>query len=306
MKYQVVHNTIYQYSAAVPVCHNELHLKPREHPHQVCLRNRISLEPVPTRVENREDYFGNPATFFTIQEPHEQLRISAESVVNVSAPKPIDPKSTPPWEEIRDHFALGQPPWWLEARQYVLASPYVPLGPELAAYGLLSFPSGRPWLQGAIDLTRRIHKEFVYDPRATTISTPVLEVLRIRRGVCQDFAHLQIACLRSIGLPARYVSGYLLTLPPAGMPRLIGCDASHAWCSVFCPEIGWVDVDPTNNQIPSLHHITLSWGRDYYDVCPVKGVISAGGEHRVRVSVDVTPMEPLPASDSAEVHETAL
>jgi transglutaminase-like putative cysteine protease len=294
MKYQVVHSTEYQYTEAVPVCHNELHLRPREHPRQICLSSNLTVDPLPSRMAWRRDYFGNPATLFTIQEPHERLTIVSESIVDVSPPLPVSPASTPPWEEIRDRFALGQPPWWLEARQFVLASPYVPLGGELFEYATPSFPLGRPWLEGVLDLTRRIYQEFVYDPRATTISTPVLEVLKMRRGVCQDFAHLQIACLRSLGLPARYVSGYLLTLPPPGMPRLVGADASHAWVSVFCPEIGWVDIDPTNNQIPTLHHITLGWGRDYSDVSPVKGVITGGGSHAVRVSVDVTPLEPLP------------
>jgi transglutaminase-like putative cysteine protease len=301
MKFQVVHSTVYQYSEAVPVCHNELHLRPRENFRQSCLHHRLSVEPAPSRFEHRRDYFGNHVTFFAIQEPHDRLKIVSESLVEVRPPQSIDPARTPAWEEIRDHFALGQPPWWLEARQYVLQSQYVPLGPDLVGYASASFPLGRPWLEGVLDLTRRIFKEFVYDPRATTISTPVAEVLRIRRGVCQDFAHLQIACLRSLGLPARYVSGYLMTVPPPGMPRLIGSDASHAWVSAFCPEIGWIDIDPTNNQMPSLHHITLGWGRDYFDVSPVKGVITGGGQHRVRVSVDVTPLEPVAEESGAEV-----
>jgi transglutaminase-like putative cysteine protease len=167
----------------------------------------------------------------------------------------------------------------------------VPLEGDLRAYAQPSFPSGRPWLAGVLDLTQRIHRDFQYDSAATTVNTPVADVLKVRRGVCQDFAHLQIACLRSVGLPARYVSGYLLTVPPAGQPRLVGADASHAWLAAFCPEVGWIDFDPTNNQIPSTRYITLAWGRDYSDVCPIKGVLVGGGQHRMRVAVDVVPLE---------------
>ena len=301
MKYQVVHTPTYQYSEAVPVCHNQLHLRPRDFARQVCLNHHLAVHPKPQRLDTRRDYFGNWTTFFTIQTPHDRLVIVGESIVDVSHPKPIAAADTPAWEEVRDRFALGQPPWWLEARQYVLPSPHTPLGCDLVAYASPSFPIGRPWLEGVLDLTGRIFHEFVYDPRATTISTPILDVLRIRRGVCQDFAHLQIACLRSLGLPARYVSGYLMTIPPPGEPKLVGCDASHAWVSVYCPGIGWVDVDPTNNQIPSLHHITLGYGRDYSDVSPVKGVITGGGQHQVQVAVDVTPLEGEPAFATSQM-----
>jgi transglutaminase-like putative cysteine protease len=211
--------------------------------------------------------------------------------VQVVAPEIPDPKSTPPWEDVRDRFALGQPPWWLEARQFGYPSPHVPIADELRNYAQPSFPAGRPWLVGVLQLTERIFKEFQYDPAATTVNTPVATVFKNRRGVCQDFAHLEIACLRSLGLPARYVSGYLLTAPPPGQPRLVGADASHAWLSAFCPEVGWIDFDPTNNQIPTTKHITLAWGRDYSDVCPIKGVLIGGGQHRMRVAVDVVPAD---------------
>jgi transglutaminase-like putative cysteine protease len=192
---------------------------------------------------------------------------------------------------VRDRFALGQPPWWLEARQFVYESPHVPITKALADYAAPSFSPGRPWLAAVLDLTARVFSQFQYDPTATTVNTPVAQVLQNRRGVCQDFAHLQIGCLRSLGLPARYVSGYLLTAPPAGQQRLVGADASHAWLSAFCPELGWIDFDPTNNQIPTTKHITLAWGRDYSDVCPIKGVLVGGGQHRMRVAVDVVPVE---------------
>jgi transglutaminase-like putative cysteine protease len=153
-----------------------------------------------------------------------------------------------------------------------------------------SFTPGRPWLEAVLDLTKRIYTEFKYDPAATNVNTALDTVLRIKRGVCQDFAHLQIGCLRSMGLPARYVSGYLLTAPPPGQPKLVGSDASHAWTAAFSPEAGWIDFDPTNNIIPGIGHVTLAWGRDYGDVCPIKGVLVGGGQHRMRVAVDVAPL----------------
>jgi transglutaminase-like putative cysteine protease len=251
----------------------------------------LRIRPEPARIDTRVDYFGNYAGAFSIQQEHQRLAVTAHSQVEVVAPDIPDAAGTPAWEEIRDRFALGQPPWWLEARQFVYASPHVPILDELRAYAQMSFPTGGPWLAAVLDLTQRIFTEFQYDPAATTVNTPVAQVLRERRGVCQDFAHLQIACLRSLGLPARYVSGYLLTEPPAGQPRLVGADASHAWVSAFCPEVGWIDFDPTNNQLPTINHVTLAWGRDYADVCPIKGVLIGGGQHRMRVAVDVVPAE---------------
>jgi transglutaminase-like putative cysteine protease len=182
-------------------------------------------------------------------------------------------------------------PAGLAAYQYAFDSPCVRNSPELADFALPSFTPGRPILAAAADLTRRIHTEFRYDPTATSVNTPPSEVLKTRRGVCQDFAHLAIGCLRSLGLPARYVSGYLLTTPPPGKPRLVGADASHAWFSVYTPDCDWVDYDPTNNIRPSDQHVTLAWGRDYSDVCPIKGVFFGGGQQVVQVSVDVTPLE---------------
>ncbi|MDX1946093.1 MAG: transglutaminase family protein [Pirellulaceae bacterium] len=291
MKYKVTHTTIYNYTEQVPICHNEVHLTPRDHRRQTCLSHRLRLRPEPAKVETRVDYFGNYTGSFSIQEGHDRLSVTAHSHVEVTGPDIPDPKATPPWEEIRDRFALGQPPWWIEARQFVYESPYVPIQTPLAEYAAPSFPAGRPWLAALLDLTRRIHSEFKFDPAATTVNTPIATVLKHRRGVCQDFAHLQIGCLRALGLPARYVSGYLLTNPPPGQPRLVGADASHAWVSAFCPELGWIDFDPTNNQIPTTKHITLAWGRDYSDVCPIKGVLVGGGQHRMRVAVEVVPVE---------------
>lgn len=290
MKYKVSHTTIYDYSEAIPVCHNEIRLWPRDHRRQSCLSHRLRVRPEPASTDHRTDYFGNHAGQFAIEQPHNRLTVTAISQVQVTPPEIPAPSTTPPWEDIRDRFAIGQPPWWLEARQFVLDSPYVQAGAALQQLAGPSFPAGRPWLEAVLDLTKRIYTEFKYDPTATNIHTPLETVLKIKRGVCQDFAHLQIGCLRSLGLPARYVSGYLLTEPPPGQPKLVGSDASHAWVSAFCPESGWIDFDPTNNVIPGVGHVTLAWGRDYGDVCPIKGVLVGGGQHRMRVAVDVVPL----------------
>ena len=192
------------------------------------------------------------------------------------------PSDTPPWEAVANSTALP-----LEAQEFLFDSALIPASAEMAAYARAAFPPGRPLLDAVLELTRRIHDEFTFDREATTIATPLADVFRSRRGVCQDFARLEIACLRSLGLPARYVSGYLETVPPPGRSRLLGADASHAWVAVYCPEAGWIHVDPTNNLLPSRTHITVAWGRDYYDVSPIHGVILGGGNHTLRVHVDV-------------------
>jgi transglutaminase-like putative cysteine protease len=288
-RYRIVHATRYLYSEAVPLCQNELHVHPRDTPRQTCLTHRLVIDPLPVRVEECRDYFGNHIQFFTIHDRHTELAVTAQTAVELRAAERLLPGSTTNWEEIAAMVGrvLGDD---LDVRQFVYDSPHIAAMPTLAALGRESFTPGRPWLEALLDLTSRIHRDFVYDATATSISTPLADVLAIRRGVCQDFAHLQIGCLRSLGLPARYVSGYLLTTPPPGQPRLVGADASHAWVSAWCPEFGWVDFDPTNNVIPSLEHITVAWGRDYSDVCPIKGVFVGGGEHAMNVSVDVEPL----------------
>jgi transglutaminase-like putative cysteine protease len=286
MLYHVTHTTTYDYSEPVSLCHNALHLKPRCCPRQLCHHVELSVKPEPEQVQNQLDYFGNPITLFAIQEPHTRLLLRAESWVEVTPAEPLDAASTPPWELVRDSLRSDRSPAALEAHQYVFESRYVPRSDELLEYAQPSFPPQRPIAQAALDLTRRIHADFRYDPRATTVATPVHEVLTRRRGVCQDFAHLQIACLRAVGLPARYVSGYLVTTP-RGQARLTGADASHAWVSVYAANAGWIDFDPTNNRIPSDTHVTLAWGRDYDDVSPVRGVILGGGHSTLEVAVDV-------------------
>jgi transglutaminase-like putative cysteine protease len=291
MRYQIVHATKYLYSEPVPLCQNEVHLKPRDTARQRCVAHRLAIAPAPHKLEECRDYFGNRIQFFTIQDKHSELSVAAHSEVELAPADPLPADGTASWEQVRS--AMQDPPADndLDVRQFVFDSPRVTTSAELAKYAALSFTPGRPWLEAARDLMARIHREFIYDPTATSVSTPPDSVLALGRGVCQDFAHLQIGCLRSLGLPARYVSGYLLTAPPPGQPRLVGADASHAWLSAWCEELGWVDFDPTNDVVPSLAHVTVAWGRDYSDVCPIRGVFVGGGQHCVNVSVDVEPVE---------------
>ena len=289
MDYNVTHTTKYSYTEPVSLCQNVAHLKPREWAGQWAGRSTLSIDPPPPVIEERPDFFGNPTTYFTVQQPHTELNITVTHKIKAYDDFPREPVESPPWESVRDKLPTDRRPDWLDAYQFAFDSRFVQCRTDLANYASESFTTGRMIHEAALDLTQRIFCDFRYDKRATTISTPVEEVFRTRQGVCQDFAHLQIACIRSLGLPARYISGYLSTMPPPGRPRLIGADATHAWISVFCGEAGWVDFDPTNNQIPGNRHVLLAWGRDYDDVSPVKGVILGGGQHLVTVSVDVVP-----------------
>jgi transglutaminase-like putative cysteine protease len=291
MIYHVLHTTTYSYSEPVSLCHNLAHLMPRACPRQATRQSQLLIDPLPAVTAERLDFFGNPMTFFTIQEPHRRLTVTAMHQMQVLPSAVPDPVQTPPWGAVRELLANDRTPEGLDACQFVFDSPYVTADADLADYAAPSFGADRPVLDAVLDLTQRIHEDFRYDPDATSVTTPLSEVLAARRGVCQDFAHLQIGCLRALGLPARYVSGYLLTAPPPGQERLVGADASHAWLSVYCPGIGWVDVDPTNNVVPSDQHVVLAWGRDYDDVSPIKGVILGGGQHAVAVSVDVVPAD---------------
>ncbi len=288
MRYRVVHKTDYRYSEPASLSHNELYLVPRETGTQRLLQNRLDIAPQPEYLRQHTDYFGNAAHVFMVQHPHEKLVMTAESIVETF--RPITPPAdvTAPWESVVQSLAAHTRPDELEAFQFIFPSPLVRLPQGINAYAQPSFSPGRPVLSGALDLMQRIFTEFTYDKEATTVDTPVGQVLSDRKGVCQDFAHLAIGCLRSLGLAARYVSGYLETQPPPGKPKLVGADASHAWLSLFIPDTGWVDLDPTNNLIPGEKHITLAWGRDYGDVTPVKGVVMGGGVHTLSVMVDVT------------------
>jgi transglutaminase-like putative cysteine protease len=290
MIYRLTHTTTYHYSGAVSLSHHLLRLQPRDMMRQRCLRNELQIEPRPDVVCLHRDYFGNPMTFVTIEGSHRRLSITSRSEVEATAPAPIDPAQTPAWETVRDVTANGDHESFLETREFTYASPLIKKLPEFAAYAAPSFDEERPVLEAVLDLTRRMHSDFKFDSSATSVATPLLEVFQTRRGVCQDFAQLEIAFLRSMGIPARYVSGYLETQPPPGKPRLAGADASHAWVSFHCPGVGWVDVDPTNNLLVSNRHITIAWGRDYSDVSPIRGIIMGSGDHTLAVAVDVIPM----------------
>ncbi len=291
MTYRVTHTTIYDYEEVVSICHNEIRMTPRDGARQRTHRTGLTVDPAPAVLVPDVDYFGNPFRFLILQEPHRQLAVTASSDVELSADTDEPPVDTLSWETVRDGLRGDRSAAGLAAMQFVFASPHVALAPELVHYALPSFQHGRPLFAAVRDLIHRIYDEFAYDPKATTVATPVAEVLAQRRGVCQDFAHLGIACLRALGLPARYVSGYVRTQPPPGQDRLVGADASHAWLAVWLPESGWIDLDPTNDVVPAGDHVTLAWGRDFGDVSPLRGVVLGGGEHTVRVSVDVVPLE---------------
>ncbi len=290
MRYRIVHKTTYHYSEPASLSQNELFLQPRSTPAQEPYWSHLEISPEPQYHQTRRDYFGNTVQLFMVQQPHNELTVTAESVVDTrSLPVPVA-AFTLPWEEAVARLAAPLPEE-LMACQFLYASPLVAIDPAATAYARPSFPPGRPLLSAALELIGRIHVDWTYDKAATTVDTPVAQILSSRRGVCQDFAHLAISCLRGLGLAARYVSGYLQTLPPPGKERMVGADASHAWLALFVPGQGWVDLDPTNNLIPGEQHITLAWGRDYGDVTPVKGVVMGGGVHSLTVMVDVAVEE---------------
>jgi len=290
--YRVLHQTHYRYTSPVALSHQLLHLTPRALPWQSCTLHRIEVDPQPAEFREREDYFGNPVGHFVVAAPHDALIVRAQSEVRVSLRGVQRPFSdSPAWEAVRERLRqIGTAPL-LGPAQYLFESPHAGASADLAAYAGPSFAGGRSLLAAALDLNRRIHQDFEFDAGATDVTTLLHEVLSRRRGVCQDFAHLMIGCLRSVGLAARYVSGYILTTPPPGRPRLVGADASHAWVSVFCPELGWVDFDPTNDRLVDAEYITLGWGRDFGDVTPMRGVILGGGGQELEVEVTVTPMD---------------
>ena len=286
--FEITHTTLYHYTAPVTVSHNQLRLTPRRLARQHTLSHSIEMDPPPSETSRYADYFSNEVMFASIAESHRTFRITARSSVAISPATLPDPAETPSWESVGVLCHSDQSKNVSEAAEFTFASPHVPLGFSYADYAMPSFTPHRPFLEAVMDLTDRIYRDFAFDPTATTVATPLDQVLLLRRGVCQDFAHFEIACLRSLGLPARYVSGYLETLPPPGQIKLMGADASHAWISIFCPGMGWIDVDPTNNLLPSMQHITLAWGRDFADVSPIRGVVSGGGDaHKLEVAVDV-------------------
>jgi transglutaminase-like putative cysteine protease len=287
MTYQILHRTLYEYAAPVTVSHHVARLEPRPTAAQEREQFSLKIFPEPTLRKTRPDYFDNRLCFFSIQELHNRLEIIAHSRVTVKTPRSPAAECSTPWGEIAGMFRDPVSPEVVEPYQFIFDSPQARASFDFADYARESFQKETPLIEGVRDLTKRIYTDFKYDPKATTVATPLDEVWEKRRGVCQDFAHMAIACLRSLGLPARYVSGYLRTRPPEGKPRLVGADASHAWFAIFCPGVGWVDFDPTNNVQPAQEHITVAVGRDFADVSPVAGVITGGGAHQVKVSVDV-------------------
>ena len=286
-RYRVTHTTEYRYAAAVSQCQNEAHLLPRSTPRQQCEADDLQVRPRPARRHDRQDFFGNRVTYFAVHEPHDTLSVTAESHVRLNAVPPPDIEASPSWEAVAHALDGDTSPAGLEARQFRLESPLIVATPDLAAYAAASFPAGWPILAAVADLIGRIYAEFAYDPGVTNVSTPVSVVMQHRRGVCQDFAHLAIGCLRSRGLAARYVSGYVETSPAGDQSQLTGAAASHAWLSVYCPGLGWIDFDPTNDCLPTDQHVTVAWGRDYGDVAPLKGVVTGGRDHTLAVTVDV-------------------
>lgn len=300
--YHVLHQTRYLYADEVVSSHNEAHLLPRALATQTPSNVQLRIDPAPDTVRWHQDYYGNDVVFFNLQTAHRELTIRTESDVALDPAPRFDPARSTPWEEVAAGVRLARTPDALEAFEYVFDSPFVAASETLAAYARPSFAPGRPLAEAVLDFAHRIHGEFFYDPEATTLDTPVEDALRERHGVCQDFAHVMIGGLRSLGLPARYVSGYLRSRrkakaearPPAEA-ELVGSEASHAWVAVWCPTLGWIEVDPTNDLVPSHRHIVLAWGRDYDDVSPVKGVTLGGGSHTVEVTVEVKPVAEPPS-----------
>ncbi|MEO0963735.1 MAG: transglutaminase family protein [Planctomycetota bacterium] len=288
MRYHIRHETEYAYAEAVTMGYNAAHLKPRSAPRQRPLDAAIDLSPAADVLNERTDYFGNTATYFTIQQWHTRMVVTASARVEVEPMPALMLNVSSPWEHVRDKVSTDRSAECLDAYAMSFESPMCPETPGVLAFAEPSFPKGRPILEAASDLTSRIFTEFAYDPSTTTVATPLTQVLDQRSGVCQDFAHLFIAAVRSMGLPCRYVSGYLRTFNGNG-EQLVGADATHAWASVYADQFGWIDFDPTNNKVVSDHHVTIAWGRDFVDVSPVKGLILGGGDHTVDVRVTVTP-----------------
>jgi transglutaminase-like putative cysteine protease len=287
MKYRIRHVTHYRYADGVSNSQHDLHLLPRNLPRQRCLASELAIEPAPIVCRERVDYFGNRATHVVLATAHSELTVTARSLVDVEALPPLTADDDVPWDTAV--ATTTGPDANLHVQEMTFASPLARSWPDLHDYASLSFAPGRPLLAASTDLMSRIHRDFAYDPLATTVATPLAEVFEKRRGVCQDFAHLMIACLRGLGISARYVSGYLATMPPPGKPRLQGADASHAWLAVHSPRFGFVDLDPTNDRLAGDTHVTLAIGRDFSDVTPLRGVVHGGGRHELNVAVDVIP-----------------
>jgi transglutaminase-like putative cysteine protease len=287
LTFRVTHSTVYEYSEPVSICHNEARLTPRTTERQRLVRSQLLVDPAVQTMDRDRDYFGNVVHYFSLTEAHKKLAVTAVSEVELAPYTVPELSASESWEELRDSIAHARKHDELAAMEFTFDSPHARPDAELLAFAASSFPPGRPLLEAVLDLTRRIHRDFSYQPGSTSVATPLSEVLRTRRGVCQDFAHLEIAMLRALGLPARYVSGYVYNRSSDGGVPPSGADASHAWVSVHSRRLGNVDFDPTNGIVPTNEHVTLGWGRDFSDASPLKGVILGGGSHAVRVAVEV-------------------
>lgn len=288
MYHRVIHITDYTYQVPVSLCHNIVRLIPRSTNKQFCKKSVVTIDPEPDVLLEYEDFYGNKLIYFTIEKEHKKLSVQVTSEIEKLSPaneqSPQSNRIT--WEEVC-RLTSTIIPELTEVKQFIAATPMTMADDAIAAYAMQSFPAGRSLFEASKNLMHRIFADFKFQSGFTTISTPLSLVMKERKGVCQDFAHLAIACLRSMGLPARYMSGYIETIPPPGVEKLVGVDASHAWFAVYIPGTGWVDFDPTNNLLPSDQHITIGWGRDYSDITPLRGVIMSSGRHELKVSVDV-------------------
>ena len=289
VRYRITHTTEYQYDEMVGRCYNLANVVPRDTDRQTCLGNQLKVSPIPAHANKRQDYFGNTSYYFAVHQSHKALAITSESEVTLQ-----ENNHEPSLEfglscaVVKERLASASDAETLLAREFLLDSPMIKASDPLKNYAQDIFLSDRPLLSAVRELTQKIYKDFTYDPGFTTVATPLSEVLEHKRGVCQDFAHFAIGCLRALGFPAKYVSGYLETLPPPGQEKLIGADATHAWFAVYSPGEGWFEFDPTNNNMAGTQHIVTAWGRDYSDVTPLRGVIFGGGEsHKLNVAVTV-------------------
>lgn len=291
MRYQLSHLTSYNYSSSVDSAHHLAHLRARDFPGQQVLSMGISAKPKPSFASQRTDHFGNHIDLFRIDLPHQRFEIEVTAEIEVSLPSPPPAEATPAWEDVRNSLRNDGFPDWVEASEFSRESPLIPTDDSLRDYGASSLTAGRPILAAARELTSRIRADFEYRPGSTDVSTPLHEVFAGKSGVCQDFAHIEIAALRAHGLAARYVSGYIRTVQSAEQIALRGADASHAWVAVWCGAgAGWVNLDPTNDLIAHEDHVTVAWGRDFSDVSPLRGVILGGGAHSYGVAVRLVPM----------------
>ncbi|SHJ67184.1 Transglutaminase-like enzyme, putative cysteine protease [Rubritalea squalenifaciens DSM 18772] len=291
VRFHIQHTTRYDYDDHVSDSHHIARLSPLESASQELLLHELKISPTPDVYTTFIDYFGNLTAYFSLATPHKSLVVDSISEVEISRRSSSLLDLSPTWEEVRDKISLANHANDRAASEFVYASPLCPLNKQLADYALQSFHAGTHIVEGVTDLTERIFKDFQFDRSASSVTTPVMETYHRRAGVCQDFAHFQISCLRSIGLPARYVSGYLRTEPPPGKTRLIGADASHAWISIYIPQHGWMEFDATNNLKPSYNHIRVAYGRDYHDICPVRGTVYGGGRQKLSIGVTVTPLD---------------